>query len=77
MRKVSAFCRGSAFGRGATFFRGAAFRSGAAALALVIAGAESADLLAQSSTSRGSPNIDVLAHVPLGGPFTVSDLEIE
>ncbi|MEE9576662.1 MAG: hypothetical protein V3W35_04555, partial [Gemmatimonadota bacterium] len=43
----------------------------------MIAGAESADLLAQSSTSRGSPNIDVLAHVPLGGPFTVSDLEIE
>ena len=77
--EVSAFCRGAAFCRGITFCRGVAFRRGAAALALVIgfAGAASADLLAQSSMSRGSPNIDVVAHVPLGGPFTVSDVEIE
>jgi hypothetical protein len=28
-------------------------------------------------TPRGSANIQVLGHVPLGGPFTVSDIELE
>ncbi|MEE9579638.1 MAG: hypothetical protein V3W24_08640, partial [Gemmatimonadota bacterium] len=36
------------------------------------------DLEAQQTVyARGTPNIEVLAHVPLGGPTTVSDLEIE
>jgi hypothetical protein len=36
------------------------------------------DLEAQQTVeARGTPDIEVLAHLPLGGPTTVSDLEIE
>ncbi|MEJ2341864.1 MAG: hypothetical protein P8Y10_06630, partial [Gemmatimonadales bacterium] len=36
------------------------------------------DLEAQQRVeARGTPNLEVLAHLPLGGPTTVSDLEIE
>ncbi len=31
----------------------------------------------EGNTSRGAPNVEVLSHVPLGGPLTVADLELE
>jgi hypothetical protein len=34
-------------------------------------------LSAQEVAERGTPNIEVLSHVPLGGPMTVADLELE
>ncbi len=46
--------------------------------ALTLGLASAPELEAQQPVeSRGSPNIEVLAHLPLGGPTTVSDLEIE
>ena len=48
------------------------------ALSLVLAAALAGNLQAQQRIDpRGTPNIEVLAHLPLGGPTTVSDLEIE
>ena len=31
----------------------------------------------EGNTSRGAPNVEVLSHVPLGGPMTVADVELE
>ncbi len=56
----------------------APLRALAAALLCVLMGAGAGRLGAQEAPGpRGSPNIEVLAHLPLGGPTTVSDLEIE
>jgi hypothetical protein len=47
-------------------------------LVLSLAGASVGSVGAQPGPEpRGTPNIKVLSHLPLGGPTTVSDLEIE
>ncbi len=36
-----------------------------------------ASLAAQEPVERGSDNIQVVSHIPLGAPLTVADIEIE
>jgi hypothetical protein len=54
------------------------YSSWVAALVLSIAAFRPADATGQHAVEpRGSDNIDVIAHIPLGAPFTVQDVELE